>query len=70
MKKIINLVLVVFVLTTFHVSANNVTSFEEDLPKAVKAMSEMIKKKNILVNMIKLLGAVKGSLSRLTVKKA
>ena len=44
MKKIINLVLVVFVLTTFHVSANNVTSFEEDLPKAVKAMSEMIKK--------------------------
>ena len=44
MKKIINLVLVVFVLTTFKVSANNVISFEEDLPKAVKAMSEMIKK--------------------------
>ena len=43
MKKIINLVLVVFVVTTFNVSANNVTSFEEDLPKAVKAMSEMIK---------------------------
>lgn len=44
MKKIINLVLVVFVLTTFKVSANNVTSLEEDLPKAVKVMSEMIKK--------------------------
>ena len=44
MKKIINLVLVVFVLTTFNVSAKNVTSFEEDLPKAVKVMSEMIKK--------------------------
>lgn len=44
MKKIINLVLVVLLLTTFNVSANNVTSFEEDLPKAVKVMSEMIKK--------------------------
>lgn len=44
MKKIINLVLVVLLLTTFSVSANNVNSFEEDLPKAVKAMSEMIKK--------------------------
>jgi hypothetical protein len=44
MKKIINLVLVVLLLTTFNVSANNVISFEEDLPKAVKVMSEMIKK--------------------------
>ena len=44
MKKIINLVLVVLFLTTFSVSANNVNSFEEDLPKAVKVMSEMIKK--------------------------
>ena len=44
MKKIINLVLVVLVVTTFNVSANNVSSFEEDLPKAVKVMSEMIKK--------------------------
>jgi hypothetical protein len=44
MKKIINLVLVVFVLTTFKVSANTITSFEEDLPKAVKVMSEVIKK--------------------------
>jgi hypothetical protein len=44
MKKIINLVLVVLLLTTFNVSANNVTSLEEDLPKAAKAMSEMIKK--------------------------
>ena len=44
MKKIINLVLVVFLLTTFNVSANNVISYDEDLPKAVKAMSEMIKK--------------------------
>ena len=44
MKKIINLVLVVLLLTTFNVSANNVNSFEEDLPKAVKVMSEMIKK--------------------------
>lgn len=44
MKKIINLVLVVFLVTTFKVSANNVNSFEEDLPKAVKVMSEMIKK--------------------------
>lgn len=44
MKKIINLVLVVLVFTTFKVYANNVTSFEEDLPKAVKVMSEMIKK--------------------------
>ncbi|MES2863965.1 MAG: hypothetical protein V4666_07585 [Bacteroidota bacterium] len=44
MKKIINLVLVVLLLTTFNVSANTVTSFEEDLPKAVKVMSEMIKK--------------------------
>ncbi|CAM4253396.1 hypothetical protein [Flavobacterium terrigena] len=44
MKKIINLVLVVLLLTTFSVSANNANSFEEDLPKAVKVMSEMIKK--------------------------
>ncbi len=44
MKKIINLALVVLLLTTFNVSANNVNSFEEDLPKAVKVMSEMIKK--------------------------
>ena len=44
MKKIINLVLVVLLLTTFNVSANTVNSFEEDLPKAVKVMSEMIKK--------------------------
>jgi len=44
MKKIINLVLVVLLLTTFNVSANTITSFEEDLPKAVKVMSEMIKK--------------------------
>jgi hypothetical protein len=44
MKKITNLVLVVLLLTTFNVSANTITSFEEDLPKAVKVMSEMIKK--------------------------
>lgn len=44
MKKIINLVLVVLLLTTFNVSANNVISFEEDLPKAAKIMSETIKK--------------------------
>jgi hypothetical protein len=44
MKKIINLVLVVLLLTTFNVSANTTISFEEDLPKAVKVMSEMIKK--------------------------